>query len=118
MQLGKLHFSTILLISLLNLNINNVWADGGTRWKKVPVKDSVITKLDSSVLLPAHLMEFSDLIPLETDETIKDRLSCLKSDIPLEYNAYVRGFIDYFTIRNRKYTRRMLERENLYFPLF
>ena len=81
-------------------------------------KDSVVVKLDSTIFKPNGFWSFSDLIPNETDEVIADRLSCLQSEIPLTFNPYVRNFVDYFTIRNRKYTRRMLERENLYFPLF
>lgn len=81
-------------------------------------KDSVVVKLDSTIFSPNGFWSFSDLIPNEPDEVIADRLSCLESEIPLTFNPYVRNFVDYFTIRNRKYTRRMLERENLYFPLF
>lgn len=81
-------------------------------------KDSLVIRLDSLTFGPNGFWSFSDLIPNESDEVIADRLSCLESEIPLTFNPYVRNFIDYFTIRNRKYTRRMLERENLYFPLF
>ena len=54
----------------------------------------------------------------ETPELVADRLSCLEQTIPLQYNNTVHGFINYFTIRNREYTRLMLRRKNLYFPLF
>ncbi|GAB3198578.1 membrane-bound lytic murein transglycosylase D [Pontibacter aydingkolensis] len=57
-------------------------------------------------------------IPNEPNDVIQDRLSCIESEIPLEFNSTVRAHIDYFTIRNRKYTRTMLSRENVYFPLF
>ncbi|KAA9340997.1 lytic transglycosylase domain-containing protein [Adhaeribacter soli] len=81
-------------------------------------KDSIRVKISAITSLPEELMEFDNLIPYESDEVIQDRLSCIKSEIPLTFNPYVRNYIDYFTVRNRKYTRRMLERENLYFPLF
>jgi membrane-bound lytic murein transglycosylase D len=116
MKLGKL-FCATLLLTFPALNAT-VFAGGAERVKKSFPKDSTVTRLDSATLTPERLFEFGNLIPMESDETIQDRLSCIKSSIPLEYNAYVRSFIDYFTIRNRKYTRRMLERENLYFPLF
>ncbi|MBC3541732.1 transglycosylase SLT domain-containing protein [Rufibacter sediminis] len=64
------------------------------------------------------LVDSVEFIPVETDELIQDRLSCLEQEIPLEFNKQVRGLIDYFTIRNRKYTRRVLERKPLYFPMF
>ncbi|WP_207433171.1 lytic transglycosylase domain-containing protein [Sabulibacter ruber] len=78
-----------------------------------PVFPAVQVKDATKVL--ADTIEF---IPVETDELIQDRLSCLEQEIPLEFNKQVRGLIDYFTIRNRKYTRRVLERQPLYFPMF
>ena len=54
----------------------------------------------------------------ETPELVADRLSCLEQTIPLQYNNNVHGFINYFTIRNREYTRLMLRRKDLYFPIF
>lgn len=54
----------------------------------------------------------------ETPELVADRLSCLQRTIPLTYNNNVHGFINFFTIRNRDYTRLMLRRKDLFFPLF
>ncbi|MFC6995995.1 lytic transglycosylase domain-containing protein [Rufibacter roseus] len=64
------------------------------------------------------LTDTVEYIPVETDELIQDRLSCLENEIPLEFNKQVRGLIDYFTIRNRNYTRRVLGRQPVYFPMF
>ncbi|PRY10428.1 membrane-bound lytic murein transglycosylase D [Pontibacter ummariensis] len=83
--------------------------------------DSVKLKLraDSvAVLSPEELALLVEFIPNVPNDVIADRLSCIESDIPLVFNDFVRNFIDYFTIRNRKYTRTMLTRENVYFPLF
>jgi membrane-bound lytic murein transglycosylase D len=74
-----------------------------------PLKDSIKASLDSVV---------AEYIPFEPDELIQDRLSCVEQEIPLHFNKYVRGYVDYFTIRNRNYSRRVLGREHLYFPLF
>ncbi|GHA73832.1 lytic transglycosylase domain-containing protein [Pontibacter akesuensis] len=82
----------------------------------VSPKDSL--KPGAVQLTPEELALLVEIIPNEPDEVIADRLSCLDSEIPLVFNNYVRNFIDYFTIRNRKYTRTMLQRENVYFPLF
>ena len=49
---------------------------------------------------------------------VSDRLSCMDSEIPLEYNKVVKSFIDYFTVRDRTYTKLMMQRVNLYFPIF
>ena len=59
-----------------------------------------------------------DTAALTRNRRIGERLQALQREVPLVYNPYVRGYIDYFTVRNPKYTRRMLERQNLYFPLF
>ncbi|AKD02428.1 lytic transglycosylase domain-containing protein [Pontibacter korlensis] len=75
---------------------------------------------DTTILMlsPEELALLVEIIPNEPNDVIADRLSCMESEIPLVFNDYVRNFIDYFTIRNRKYTRTMLTRENVYFPLF
>jgi membrane-bound lytic murein transglycosylase D len=66
-------------------------------------------------ILPSDL----EYIPAdETPELLADRLSCLEQIIPLTYNKTVHGFINYFTIRNREYTRMMQRRKDLFFPLF
>jgi membrane-bound lytic murein transglycosylase D len=49
---------------------------------------------------------------------ITERLSALKKTIPLHYNPRVHAFINYFTVRDREYTRMVARRRNLYFPLF
>lgn len=59
-----------------------------------------------------------DYIPDASYELVADRLSCLESEVPLNYNERVKAFIDYFTVRNRPYTREVLNRLDLYFPLF
>ncbi|WP_276498843.1 lytic transglycosylase domain-containing protein [Pontibacter litorisediminis] len=84
------------------------------------LKASAIARPDTSVFMlsPEELALMVEIVPNEPDDVIADRLSCLEADIPLVYNNFVRNFIDYFTIRNRKYTRTMLTRENVYFPLF
>ncbi len=49
---------------------------------------------------------------------VKDRLRCIQKTIPLVYNDRVHSFINYFTVRDREYTRMVATRKNLYFPLF
>ncbi len=59
-------------------------------------------------------------IPLEPDEVIADRMACLNEQMHIElaFNRTVRGFVDYFTVRNRRYTEEMIRRRDVYFPLF
>lgn len=89
--------------------------------------DSIAEEVVSKVLAADSLQDPAlfavpvdfDYIPAEeTPELVVDRLGCLQQTIPLTYNNTVHGFINYFTIRNREYTRLMLRRKNLFFPLF
>ena len=65
--------------------------------------------------IPAEL----EYVPGDDDpELIRDRLTCIEQTIPLVYNERIHAFINYFTVKDREYTRLMVRRKNLYFPLF
>lgn len=51
-------------------------------------------------------------------DEIADRLSCMEQDIPLHFNNRVFGFIQYFAIKDRAYTQDIVDRKELYFPIF
>lgn len=60
-----------------------------------------------------------EIIPeSETAELLTDRLSCIQQTIPLTYNDRIHAFINYFTIKDRDYTRMVMQRKDLYFPVF
>ena len=59
-----------------------------------------------------------DYIPDATYEEIEDRLGCIENEVPLHFNDRVKGFVDYFTIRDRPYTRDVLSKVDLFFPIF
>ncbi len=59
-----------------------------------------------------------DYVPKFADDVLEDRLSCLSGSFPLAFNPQVRGFIDYFALKRRDYTLRMLGKKNVFFPLF
>lgn len=60
-----------------------------------------------------------EYIPGEADfDLIKDRLNCIEKTIPLVYNTRVHAFVNYFTIKDRDYTRGILRKKDVYFPLF
>ncbi|MBI3235426.1 MAG: transglycosylase SLT domain-containing protein [Bacteroidetes bacterium] len=60
----------------------------------------------------------SNYVPSYSDEVIKYRLSLLESPIPLEYNQYVKGFIDLYAVRKKKLTQHILTWSDYYFPQF
>lgn len=51
-------------------------------------------------------------------DLIQDRLTCIEQTMPLVFNDNVRAFVDYFTLKNREYTKGVIERRDLFFPIF
>ena len=58
-----------------------------------------------------------DYIPDANYAEIADRMGCLNTEIPLTFNKTVKSFIDYFSVRNRDYTRGILEKKDYYFSI-
>jgi membrane-bound lytic murein transglycosylase D len=54
----------------------------------------------------------------ETPELVASRLSAIEKNFPLKYNKTVHAFIQYFTVREREYSKAMLRKKDLYFPIF
>jgi len=60
-----------------------------------------------------------EYVPGDDDpEIMRDRLNCIEGKIPLVYNDKIQAFINYFTVRDREYTRMIMRRKHLYFPIF
>jgi len=60
-----------------------------------------------------------EYIPAEDNyDLIKDRLSCLENEVPLNYNTKVHAFVNYFAVKDREYTKMIIKRKNIFFPLF
>jgi len=58
-------------------------------------------------------------IPADADfDLIADRLSCIENTIPLNYNERVHAFVNYFAVKDREYTKMIIRRKNIYFPIF
>jgi membrane-bound lytic murein transglycosylase D len=71
----------------------------------------------SSGDLNVHGFEEAD-VPVYADSVYAYRLSILESEIPLEYNQYVRPYIDLYTIRKRMLSSKVLAWSKYYFPQF
>jgi membrane-bound lytic murein transglycosylase D len=81
-----------------------------------PTGEPIATDTTATLLILPSDLEY---IPGDdTPELIEDRLACIEKQIPLTYNRTVHGFIDFFTVRNREYTRMVQRRQDLFFPLF
>jgi len=53
-----------------------------------------------------------------TYDLAQDRISCMQGEMPLHFNDKVYGFINYFTVRNRDYTKEVIRKSTMYFPIF
>ena len=71
-----------------------------------------------SIFFCSQAQDEIDHIPDISYEEMEDRLSCFESTIPLVFNQKVKDFIDYFTIRNREYTRGLLNKRDQFFGIF
>ncbi|WP_254090992.1 lytic transglycosylase domain-containing protein [Dawidia soli] len=60
-----------------------------------------------------------EYIPGDDDpQLIADRLACIDTKMNLVYNDRIHAFINYFTVKDREYTKMVMRRRNLYFPIF
>ncbi|MBH8570241.1 LysM peptidoglycan-binding domain-containing protein [Microvirga sp. STS02] len=79
---------------------------------------------DSLVAVPVTpgVIDSARLEWLRTPPTMRDlvcdRVGCFETEAPHQFNNSVMAYVTLFTARNRSYMQRVLERENLYFPIF
>jgi membrane-bound lytic murein transglycosylase D len=59
-----------------------------------------------------------DHIPDFTYDQVNQRVKAMETDMPFELNETIFSFIDYFVVRNRNYTKMVLQRKEIFFPLF
>lgn len=82
-------------------------------------EEEMLFKEDSTSFAFYSLLSDVEFIPGDDrPDIIQDRLSCLEKEIPLHYNPRIHSFINYFTVRDREYTRMVIRRKHLYFPIF
>ncbi|HEY0740380.1 MAG TPA: LysM peptidoglycan-binding domain-containing protein [Chryseosolibacter sp.] len=82
-------------------------------------EEEIMYKEDTADFVYYYLPSELEYIPGDDHpEIFRDRLACIEKNIPLVYNDKIHAFINYFTIKDREYTRMMMRRKNLYFPLF
>jgi membrane-bound lytic murein transglycosylase D len=82
-------------------------------------EEEMLYKEDTADFVYFYLPTDLEYVPGDDHpEIIEARLSCIQKNIPLVYNDKIHAFINYFTVKDREYTRLMMRRKNLYFPLF
>lgn len=119
-------FSTVLL-SLMNgalpaysqelpLQLDSLVVDS---LEMAVAEEDMLFKEDTTDYIYFALPSELEYIPGDDDPgLLRDRLACLEKTMPLTYNERTHAFINYFTVKDREYTRMMMRRKNLYFPLF
>jgi membrane-bound lytic murein transglycosylase D len=50
-------------------------------------------------------------------DLVADRLSCVQKEVPLKFNERIFSFINYFIVRNRPYTKFVINKSTMYFPI-
>jgi membrane-bound lytic murein transglycosylase D len=92
----------------------------------LPVVDSVeVATVEEEIFFKEDSLVFYAL-PVDVEyipgddlpAIVQDRLQCIEKTIPLTYNDRVHAFINFFTVRDREYTRMVARRKDLYFPIF
>jgi membrane-bound lytic murein transglycosylase D len=79
---------------------------------------------DTLVAVPTGpaVIDSARLVWLRTPPTLRDlvcdRVGCIETDVPHQFNNSVMAYVTLFTARNRAYMQRVLEREQFYFPIF
>jgi membrane-bound lytic murein transglycosylase D len=72
-------------------------------------------KIEEQMILPNYQFDY---IPDFTYQEVAAKIQAMETDMPFELNERIFAFINYFTVRNREYTKMVIQRQNLYFPLF
>uniref|UniRef100_UPI0040480FBC LysM peptidoglycan-binding domain-containing protein n=1 Tax=Roseivirga sp. TaxID=1964215 RepID=UPI0040480FBC len=71
--------------------------------------------IDTLAESPAPVYDYA---PDFSYEELQTRYDKLELEIDIAFNDQVKAFINYFTVRNRDYTREMIRRKEVYFPIF
>lgn len=105
----NIFLSTCLLVCFSCCVLSNLQAFD-LRKELIISKDSL--KKDSISYL------LKNFIPTLDVEMIKDRLACSQKQIKLTYAPDVQKWIHFYTVKQRNYTKTILEKSSFYFPIF
>src|SRR5688572_16643876 len=109
-------FSTSLFAQEIQVQPDSVVVDS---LEVAEAEEEMLYKEDTTDYVYFALPSDLEYVPGDDDPAIlADRLKCIQRTIPMIYNDRIHSFINYFTVRDREYTKLMMRRKNLYFPLF
>lgn len=72
-------------------------------------------QIKEEVVMPMHDFEH---IPDFTYDEVKQRVDEMSTEMSFELNETIFSFINYFTVRNREYSKMILSRKDFYLPIF
>jgi membrane-bound lytic murein transglycosylase D len=81
----------------------------------IPQEAVTVSPEDSLV---EELPTVEAFIPTADVNKVRAGFQQMQRSIPLQYNATVHSFVDYFIYKKPSFTKMMLERKNFYFPIF
>ncbi|WP_154856685.1 lytic transglycosylase domain-containing protein [Cyclobacterium xiamenense] len=92
----------------------------GSLFFPAAIAQDQINQLASETRVTETVAPFYDYehIPDFTYDEVEKRVAAMETDMPFELNETIFAFINYFTVRNRDYTRMVLARQDMFFPLF
>ncbi len=73
------------------------------------------TGVEEETIAPVYQFEY---IPDFTYSEVEQRIKEMETSMPFELNERIFAFINYFAVRNRDYTKMVLQRKDIYFPMF
>ncbi|MDZ7897297.1 MAG: transglycosylase SLT domain-containing protein [Arcicella sp.] len=103
--LSKFFFGLILLGSVSV----NAQVTAGSEPQPSPTDSTVVTTPQPVVLEQTWLID---------PALVQPRLQALQKEIQLTYNPTTHQFVEYFAFRKPSFTKTMLERKGVYFPLY
>jgi len=101
-------FSSLLILVVITCMIS--FTEGFSQ--KSPLDGATFLADD---IFPNYHYEY---IPDFTYEQVNQRIKAMKNEMHFELNDRIFSFIQYFTVRNRDYTKMVLARKEKFFPLF
>lgn len=120
-RINSVFAGIVVLFFLFLIGGTPVYAQIDSVNSKVFVDTTAIVTSGDSTIIEAEVID--ETVPKQSaqtsvDHVIEQRLKALQNKVPLVYNAKIKGFIDYFSVRNARYAMIMERRKRVYFPMF
>lgn len=71
--------------------------------------------IEEETIAPIYHFEH---IPDFTYDEVAKKIKAMDTDMPFELNEKIFSFINYFVVRNREYTKMVIQRKDIFFPMF